>query len=858
MIRLAEGGRGMKRDWIFRPQPAHGGWRLWLVEAAGELWPWVCAETGIRWAQLWLRPALPLALAVLMGGLLAMHPVGRLIWLMIMIASGVILIWRNRGGLLIESAQRWQFWLLLIFFILGGIRLGWPFWLAEQYRRDHPSGLWSGEVTVERIISGGQTGSDWVTAVVSDSQGVQLALSGSGIHIQPQARLNVTGYLERPAGAANPGGFDRRDWLRRQGILQEIDIARGEVVVLQAGRVSRLVHWAEMLRQALETALVRMVGGERSALLAGLLIGASERMDKAQTYDFRQAGLSHLTAVSGANIAFWLTPLTGLVRRLKIRRIWRQIFLLLALVGFGFLTGWQVSVSRAIVVSALFLAGRLFHRRSDPLNALGLAVLVFGLVQPFALVSYSFWLSALATIGLLAGGPALAYHLAVRWPHVPPGWLEFAGTNLAVQILVLPVAAILSHQLTFIGLIANVPALFLVEWLTVVSLLVLLAGAGIGVLLAGVNLLPGVSLANDLVLSDFLAVPGRPVAIALDSLSAIARFFARLQWGRWPVAWLNVLLVTGMLGLFVPAVIRLSQRSKKRCQRLAFSVMALGLVLFTVKPLLLASDQVWFFSVGQGDATLIRTRTGQDILIDTGKPGTGWQVLLPALDALGIRQLDALVLTHGHLDHAGGAGELLTTGRIRRLVVSELEISENKTIGGQDNLTNKLIAQAEMQGVPWTTLSARQSLVLNQTDQLQVLASADLVPMATDTDDLNERALHFRLDLSGHSLLLMSDSTPVVEQALLTDPRIVDNEILKVAHHGSRTTTLATFLGQVQPDLAIISVGPNNYGHPAPELLARLTDSAIPYLRTDRQGAILVEQRQGRLYAQTYRKEDHG
>lgn len=848
----------MKRDWIFRPQPARGGWRLWAGEAAGELWQWTRAEGAIRWAQLWRRPALPLALAILVGGLLATHVGGRLVWVLAVVAMCVVLFRRTRQRTGFIIGQRSRIWFIFLCFILGGLRLGWPFVIAEQFQRDHPSGWWSGEVSVERIISGGQAGSDWVSAVVSGPRGVRLALSGPAQIVEPKARLQVTGYLERPAGAANPGGFDRRDWLWRQGVLQEIDSARGEVVVLEPGRVSVLVSWADTLRRTLETALVRMVGIERSALLAGLLIGSSDGMDKAQVYDFRQAGLSHLTAVSGANIAFWLTPLTALVRRLKIRRLWRQLLLLLTLILFGFLTGWQVSVSRALVLSALFLVGRLFHRRSDPLNALGLAVLVFGLVQPFALLSFSFWLSALATIGLLAGGPALSRHLAARWPQVPIGWLDFAGTSLAVQILVLPVAALLSRHLSLIGLIANIPALFLVEWLTVVTLLILLAGAGVGVVLAGVNLLPGVSVDSGSLLAPFFAVPGRPVALALDSLSAVAKFFARVHWGRWPVAWLNVLLVTGLLLFLLQGIVRLSRANVRLFNRLGVFFLVLGLVLFVVKPALLATDQVWFFSVGQGDATLIRSRSGQNILIDTGKPGTSWQVLLPALDALGIRQLDALILTHGHLDHAGGAGELLATGRIRHLLVSEHEIGANVTTGGQDNMTKILVEQADRLGIPWSTLTAQQILVLNQTDQLQVLAVNDLEAMATNADDLNELALHFRLDLTGHSLLLMSDSTPLVEQALLSDPRIVDNGILKVAHHGSRTTTLNAFLSLVQPDLAIISVGPNTYGHPAPELLARLTDSAIPYVRTDRQGAILVELRQDKLYVQTYRKEDHG
>ncbi len=828
----------------------------------GELWQWIRSETDIRWAQLWRRPALPQALAVLAGGLLATGSGGRLVWFVAVLAVIVGLLRRNRRRA--GHASSWhsntkmRLWLLIGCFAFSGLRLGWPYGLAEQFRSDHPSGWWSGEVMVERIISGDQAGSDWVTAVVSGPRGVRLALSGSGMDLVPKARLEVTGYLARPAGAANPGGFDRRDWLWRQGIVQEIDTARGEVVVIEPGRVPVLARGAIALRQILETALVQMVGLERSALLSGLLIGSSEGMDKALVYDFRQAGLSHLTAVSGANIAFWLTPLTSLVRRLKIRRLWRQSILLLALILFGFLTGWQVSVSRALVVSALLLIGRLFHRRSDPLNALGLAVLVFGLVQPFALLSFSFWLSALATIGLLAGGPAISRRLAARWPQVPTAWLDFAGTNLAVQILVLPVAAILSHQLTLVGLIANVPALLLVEWLTVVSLLIVLAGAGVAVVLAGVNLLPGVLVDSGPVLALFFAVPGRAVALALDTLAEVAGFFARVHWGRWPVAWLNVLLVSGLLTLLVQGVIRLSRQKVLLLNRLGASFLALGLVLFAVKSAFMVSDQVWFFSVGQGDATLIRSRRGQNILIDTGKPGTGWQVLLPALDALGIRQLDALILTHGHLDHAGGAGELLRTGRVKLLLVAKLEAHAILTTGGQDNLTNNLVAQADKLGIPWATLSEHQTLILNQSDQLQVLSADDLSSLTPPSDDLNEWALNFRLDLNGHSLLLMSDSTPVVEQALLTDPRIVDNEILKVAHHGSRSTTLVTFLDQVQPDLAIISVGPNTYGHPAPELLERLEENKIPYVRTDRQGAILIELHQDRLFAQTYRKEDHG
>ncbi len=848
----------MKRDWIFKPAAGRHGWRSWVLERTAEFKPWLCSEASIAWAQLWRRPALPLALAVLAGGLLATRG---WVWLLGLLAlavlSGVCSQWQSHGKW--RETTAWvRFGLLLLGLALGGLRLGWPFWLAEDFQRAHPAGRWSGEVKVEQILSRSSSGSDWVTALVTGPRGVRLALSGSARQIQPGARLQVAGYLERPARAANPGGFDRQDWLWRQGIWQELDLKRGEVIVRAPGEPRALVRLAEHWRQFLQDRLVDLVGRDRAALLSGLLIGSTEGMDKASVYDFRQAGLSHLTAVSGANIAFWLTPLTGWLRRFKIRRLIRQLLLLGTLILFGFLTGWQVSVSRAVIVTALFMLGRLFHRRSDPLNALGLAVIVFALIQPLAILSFSFWLSGSATLGLLAGGPALARRLDQRWPNLPAGWSGFLGTSLAVQVLVLPAAAVLARQLSLVGLIANIPALFLVEWLTVASLLALLAGAGLWLVLIVFNSLPGLAIDAGARLAVLLGFLGRPLAVALDSLLAVAHAFARVAWGRWPVAWLNLLLVCGLGLLMIRSLLRLSRLTRHLLWQMGVWLIALGLALALARPLVLARDQVWFLSVGQGDATLIVTRSGQTALIDTGKPGSGWQVVLPALDALGIRSLDVLILSHGHLDHAGGAAELLATGRVRQLLVPELDLKHINTTGGQDNLTQQLIDLAEAGDIPWGTLTRRHSLKLSPTDELRVVAADRPVARAADTEDLNEQAIHFQLQLAGYRFLLMSDCTPASEESLLSDPKIVNNEVLKVAHHGSRMTTQAEFLDLVRPELAIISVGPNQYGHPAPELLQRLTARSVPTLRTDRGGAVRIDIAAGKLFVQEYGKEKHG
>jgi competence protein ComEC len=231
---------------------------------------------------------------------------------------------------------------------------------------------------------------------------------------------------------------------------------------------------------------------------------------------------------------------------------------------------------------------------------------------------------------------------------------------------------------------------------------------------------------------------------------------------------------------------------------------------------------------------------------------------LPALDALGIRRVDALILTHGHQDHAGGASELIRSGRVRKLFIPQTGGVNAPAESAGDDLLAQVIKDARQQGVAVTELAVSDELKLNQQDCLRVLSCGVDPAGGRTATDANENALHFQLKLSGFNLLLMSDSTPATEQALLSDPRIVNNEVLKVAHHGSQRTTQWDFLEKVRPQVAIISVGPNQYGHPSPETVERLSAVKANLLRTDRQGAVFLAVRSGRLEVRSMRKDSYG
>jgi competence protein ComEC len=263
--------------------------------------------------------------------------------------------------------------------------------------------------------------------------------------------------------------------------------------------------------------------------------------------------------------------------------------------------------------------------------------------------------------------------------------------------------------------------------------------------------------------------------------------------------------------------------------------------------------EVWFFDVGQGDAILIREKGGQTILVDGGKPGSGYQVLMPALDELAIGRIDLAIATHGHDDHAGGLIELARRGRIRQLMISSGETDAIKPqpaavakspVRGEKNILSELVSICRDRGIDVQAGAAHDTIMLGQAVRLRILHPLPEVrnepanePLQA-SPDANAQALQILAELCNQRFLLTSDCTAEVERDLLENgawPRV---DLLEVAHHGSRKTTETAFLDQVRPQDAVISVGTNFYGHPAVDTLKRLMMAGCDILRTDQSGAI--------------------
>ena len=705
-----------------------------------------------------------------------------------------------------------------------------------------------------RIVRLEPIGDDvWGQADIRLTGGGIFRLYGRTAHLLPGQDVRLTARFTRPSSVRNPGGFDEARSLASQGVFLKAELLLDRIQVTNS-EYDR-VHAAFIrMRSAIASSAKIGLPTRQAALLIGILIGDTRWMTAEEKRLFQESGLSHLTAVSGANVAFVLIPIVFILRKAIGKRKPRSVLTLLFLLAFGFLTGWEPSVTRAILMMGLMTTGRLVMRRSDPMNTLLFAGTVMLLAKPLLVVSSSFHLSFLATGGILLFSEPVSHRISRHMPLLPKPVLSLVSVNLAVQIAVLPLQTMLSRQLTPFSLLANLPAMPLAEGAT------LLGAAGLVPAGLAYTLLGNSVSVDSRMIGSFLAVAFTPARLLLDALTDLAAVFADPRWPRiltGPYTW----MIAVASSLFVIACVA---AGKQRI--LVFKAVAVLLASFVM---LQATDylrrpdlEVILLDVGQGDATLIRSRDGRTVLIDSGTENTGERVVKPALTALGIWKVDLLVLTHGHQDHAGGASGLMNAGRVKDLAVSQpawrlaQELKTDRSDGLETDVMEQVLSLAQNKQIPVHQLKKGDTMPINQESGLRVLAPVETMDASTLAAQAGARganafSLILRLETDGGSMLMTGDCDRETEQSLLGDPGL-DCSILRVAHHGSNATTSLPFLSGTTPDLAAISVGPNDYGHPAAALLERLSLKQVPVLRTDQTGAITIRFGNDRWTAHTW------
>jgi competence protein ComEC len=635
----------------------------------------------------------------------------------------------------------------------------------------------------------------WDGVVVDEAARLQLPRGRA----PPQgAVLEVVAFATEPRPAKEDETFDERAYLRRQGVHVVLR-ADGYRIV---GRRGGLGGVADGLRRSVELTMAPGLGGERHAVIAGVVLGEDEGLATDLRDRFRASGLYHLLAVSGQNVAYVVAGALLLAWLLGLPRWAGHVGALVCVGGYVMAVGWQPSVVRAGVAGTLASLAWLAARPADRWYFLLVGAALLLAVNPYTLLEPGFQLSFAAVAAIFVAVPRLERRLE-GYP-VPKRLATVVAVSSGCGLATAPILWIHFGTVPVYSVISNAMAEPVVAPLL------------------------GAALACS-ALEPLLPVAALALAWVNGWLAAYLAWCARTVGGL-PGAQIESELAIAALGLaclLVLGILRLPRRFRRRVLVVTAVALALAAGGRFAWPDAVPSPpdgmRITFLDVGQGDAILVQVRQGA-ILVDQGPPEAD---VSGRLEGLGVVRLAALVLTHPHRDHVGGAADVLDEVEVGALL-SPLQPTQSRD-------ERAALAEAEDERVP--VIAARAGYVY-RVGRLRVRI---LWPDSSGRPEQDPHA-HGAVLLASYGAfdaLLTGDSESDVTLPILPPPV----ELLKVAHHGSEDPGLSDLLMLVRPRVAVISVGEaNDYGHPTRETLAAL--AATPGLdvrRTDEDGQVVVE-----------------
>lgn len=635
--------------------------------------------------------------------------------------------------------------------------------------------------------------------------------------------LQVKGRLESIPEGGNPDSFSYREYMEKKYVFSQMRcFIKPEVLGQSGGMLGKI---ADAFANKTHLLAISVMPEREEGIFRGILFGDTTGMSPADKNVFSTTGVLHAFAVSGSNVAFVL--FLGLMTFRFLPRPVCLTLTALAVIFYTVLTGAGGPVLRASIMALVVLGGYALNRRGNPLNSLAFSALGMLIYKPGYLTDPGFQLSFAATWGLIEVVPQMEN------PYLPKMLKQTVLFSVAAELATLPLLAYYFYQVSLIGVLANV----LVEWFLALILEIGLAGAALGMLWHTLGQLMFAPLSYLITATIWL-------------LQVLAKAPGAALWVVKPPLWI-VLLYYLILMVWVKRkylqekLIATGQIVFKRFNKLSGKSVALSGAITGLILLVMIGGfsfpgkgdlDVQFLDVGQGDSILINTPSGKHFLVDGGPRNdrfdAGTSIIIPYLLAKGIKHLNGVFMTHPHDDHDGGLVEVVRNIPVQDFYRPPISGSQEAP-GLWLNLTYELRAKQIAQH----QLQAGTKVSLDNGVSLLVLSPG--VPFAGSRSDFNNNCLVMKLTYGKRSILLTGDME-LEAMAQLENDFPGDITIFKVPHHGSKYGLEPNLLNQLHPAAAVISVGKNNFGQPAPQVVQYWRERNIPVLRTDKDGMIEV------------------
>lgn len=613
-------------------------------------------------------------------------------------------------------------------------------------------------------------------------------------------RITVKGKVYNGKKQRNPGGYNEYFYFKIQNIDYKCNGYLSEIQKTSDLNFKKILY---ELRIKIEDIYDELLPKQESGLIKAMVLGDTLYLDSNTRETYQNVGIAHIFAISGLHISIVAGFIFYILNFIKCPPRITSILIVVILGMYCVFTGNSISTIRAFIMTSVLLLGKVFYRKSDIYTTVALAGLIILLEQPLFLFEVGFLLSFSAVIGLIIFAP-----VAEKMFFIPIYFRKIIGASIGVTIFMVPIISYYFYKVPIYGIVLNiivVPLLMFVIGFAIIGGLIGIVSISIGQFLIGIvyYILKLYSKLGEVVLK----LPYSTILLGRPNFYVIIIYY----------------ITIGCLIMLFYRNIKINIKWKRYLACLNIGL----LIIFSLISNIRTGLEIIFLDVGQGDCEIIHTKSGKNIIIDGGKRNKN--VVKDYLNFKGINQIDIMILTHPDEDHIGGLTQLLDVIHVENIVVSDVDFSSIE-------LYNEFISKAKDKNVKITKVATGDRICLDQVIFDVLLPQRDIY-----FDNINNSSVVLSLEYENLKMMFTGDIEQAQEKYLVDNLFKDEFQVLKVAHHGSSTSSTESFLDTITPSIGVISCGANNrYGHPSKEVLNRLRNRNVEVFVTADDGAIII------------------
>jgi len=614
--------------------------------------------------------------------------------------------------------------------------------------------------------------------------------------------LYIEGEFKQPEEARNYKGYNYKQYLKTKKIIGTVELEK--VKILKSSNGSFIHNIQKYIRDTINGTLT----DEEGNLLLAILLGDKDKLSEDIQESFKTSNLSHMLAVSGAHVSYIILGLTYVLQNSIIGKKNGKIVCIIFLLAFMAITNFTPSVTRACIMAILTLLSSIIYRKSDVYTNISVAALITLIFNPYSLLDLGFQLSYGGTIGIIIFIKRIQEKKSNS--KVINYIKQMALVSIYANIIIIPIMMYHFNTVSFTFIISNIMAS---------PILGIIVITGFLFIITSITVKP---------LTRLIAIFIKPI---LSILIKISQICSKLPFS-------NILVVTPYMFNVISyyAIILYCIKSKKnnKCKIIICLLIVLILINFIIY-IFPQKLRIFFIDVGQGDSTLIITPDKKTVLIDGGGSDSfdvGEKVLLPYLLDRRILKIDYVLISHFDTDHCGGILTIMEKVKVKNIIISEqAEHSENY------ERFKKLMIHKRIRLIE---VKKGDKIKIGRYSEFKILFPTSRL---LSENPLNNNSIVTQFNYNNFKMLFTGDIEKLAEQQILkTEKAEIRADILKVAHHGSKTSSIPEFIKAVRPRIALIGVGKNNtFGHPNQQTIKNLENIKCRIYRTDLQGEIIIK-----------------